>query len=161
MSEAGKIDADSEAVVAELKQMIDACRALRGEMNLSPALRMPLLISGRADRAALHAPYLQALAKLSAVEIVADLPENSIAPVQIVGDFRLMLKVEVDVAAERERLDKDITRMETEISKARAKLENQSFVARAPVAVVEQERERLAGFESRLSQLREQRLRLN
>ena len=161
VSEAGKIDADSEAVVAELKQMIDACRALRGEMNLSPALRMPLLISGRADRAALHAPYLQALAKLSAVEIVADLPENSIAPVQIVGDFRLMLKVEVDVAAERERLDKDITRMETEISKARAKLENQSFVARAPVAVVEQERERLAGFESRLSQLREQRLRLN
>ena len=161
VSEAGKIDADSESVVAELKQMIDACRALRGEMNLSPALRMPLLISGMADRAALHAPYLQALAKLSAVEIVADLPENSIAPVQIVGDFRLMLKVEVDVAAERERLDKDITRMETEIGKARAKLENQSFVARAPVAVVEQERERLAGFESRLSQLREQRLRLN
>jgi valyl-tRNA synthetase len=130
-------------------------------MNLSPALRMPLLIAGMADRAALHAPCLQSLAKLSAVEIVTELPKDSIAPVQIVGDFRLMLKVEVDVAAERERLDKDITRMETEIGKAHAKLDNASFVARAPAAVVEQERERLAGFESRLSQLREQRLRLN
>jgi valyl-tRNA synthetase len=159
-SEPGKIDPTSEAAVAELRAMIDACRALRGEMNLSPAQRMPLLIAGPAARAALHAPFLQSLAKLSEVEVVHALPEDSLAPVQIVGDFRLMLKIEIDVMAERERLDREISRLQSESDKARAKLDNASFVQRAPAAVVDQERERLAGFSATLDRLREQRSKL-
>jgi valyl-tRNA synthetase len=140
--------------------MVDACRALRGEMGISPAQRLPLVVAGPRERAAAHAPYLQVLAKLSGVECVETLPADAVAPVQIVGDFRLMLKVEIDVAAERERLDREIARVDGEIRKAGGKLSNASFVERAPAAVVAQERERLAGFESTVARLREQRARL-
>ncbi len=159
-AEPAKIDEASEARVAELKAMVDACRALRGEMGISPAQRLPLVAAGDPIRLGEIAPYLQALAKLSAVEVVAALPTGSIAPVQIVGDTRLMLKVEIDVDAERERLGKEIARLEGEIRKAQAKLDNPSFVDRAPAAVVAQERERLAGFGGSVQRLREQLARL-
>ncbi|TXL68381.1 valine--tRNA ligase [Zeimonas arvi] len=159
-SEPGKIDEVAEAWVSELKSQIDACRALRGEMGISPAQKLPLVASGDRGRLAGFAPYLKALAKLEAVEIVDALPVDSVAPVQIVGDAHLMLKVEIDVDAERQRLDKEIARIDGEIAKAQGKLGNASFVERAPAAVVEQERGRLAGFSETVAKLRAQRARL-
>ncbi|MDB5793984.1 MAG: valine--tRNA ligase [Noviherbaspirillum sp.] len=154
-----KLDERSEAWMAQLKSLTDATRNLRGEMQLSPALRVPLIMeaANAAEKAQLQsfAPYLQALAKLSEVQVIDKLPESP-APVSIVGTAKLMLKVEIDIAAERERLSKEIARLENEITKANAKLGNESFVARAPAQVVAQEKERLASFSATLDKLREQ-----
>jgi len=154
-----KLDDVSEAWVAQLKQMVDACRSLRGEMNISPAARVPLIATGDAEKLALYAPYLKALAKLEDVAIVADLPEAD-APVMLVDNFKLMLKVEIDVAVEKERLGKEIARLEGEIAKANGKLNNESFVARAPAAVVEQEKARVAEFGANLEKLQSQLAKL-
>ena len=153
-----KIDEAAESWMAQLKLLVDATRNLRGEMQISPSLRIPLIVEPGADaKAALpaFAPYVQALGKLSEVQIVDALPESP-AAVSIVGTTKLMLKVEIDVAAERERLAKEITRIEAEIAKVNGKLGNESFVARAPAAVVAQENERLVNFSATIAKLREQ-----
>jgi valyl-tRNA synthetase len=96
---------------------------------------------------------------VSDVRVVDALPKTD-APVSIAGDFRLMLHVEVDRAAEAVRLGKEIARVEGEVTKARGNLGNESFVARAPAAVVTQMRERHAGHVAMLEKLREQLERL-
>jgi valyl-tRNA synthetase len=151
-----KIDEAAEQWMAELKAMTDACRNLRGEMQLSPAQKVPLVIEA-GDKAKMEpfAKYLQALAKLSDVQVVGTLPESP-APVSVVGTAKLMLKVEIDIAAERERLAKEIARLDGEITKAKTNLGNEGFVARAPAQVVAQMKERLANFEGTLEKLREQ-----
>jgi valyl-tRNA synthetase len=162
-AELAKVDPAADAEVALLKRLIDACRNLRGEMNLPPGQKVPLVATGDARRLAAFAPYMQLLARLSELRIVADLDaaaQGAPAPIAVVDDYRLMLLVEVDVAAERERLAREIARLENEIRKAEGKLGNANFVARAPQAVVVQERERLAGFGAALAKLREQFARL-
>ncbi len=159
-----KIDEESIAHVARLKTLVDACRTLRGEMNVSPATRLPLLTVG--DTAFMHsvAPVLQALAKLSEVKIFDDeaawQTAAQAAPVAMVGDTRLCLHMEIDVAAEKARLSKEIARIDGEITKASAKLGNEAFVAKAPAAVIDQEKKRVADFGTTLTRLRDQLTRL-
>ena len=155
-----RLDAASEARIERLKALTYACRNLRGEMNVSPAQRMPLLVAGGGAEIAEFAPILQALAKLSEVQIVDDMPADALAPVAVVGETRLMLKVEIDIAAERERLAREIDKLEKQIAIARSKLDNDSFVARAPAAVVAQEKQRMADFTATLEQLKPQLARL-
>ncbi|MBS0345027.1 MAG: valine--tRNA ligase [Proteobacteria bacterium] len=159
-ADVGKLDEKSEADVAELKGLIYACRNLRGEMNISPAQRLPLIATGNAERLSKFAPYIAGLAKLSEVQVVDEIGSEELAPVAVVGEQRLMLKVEIDIAAERERVSKEIARLEGEIAKANAKLSNESFVARAPAAVVAQEKERLASFTATVDKLKPQLAKL-
>ena len=156
---ADRIDAAADARMAQLKALVGACRTLRSTMKISPAERVPLIATGNAAELKAFAPYLTALAKLSEVRIVEALPDSE-APVQVVGDYRLLLEIKVDPAEERSRLDKEIARLEGEVSKARAKLGNAAFADKAPPAVVAQERERLAAFAATLEKLVAQRARL-
>jgi valyl-tRNA synthetase len=155
-----KLDPSAEAWVALLKDMVNACRSLRGEMNLSPAQKVPLIVGGDTAAVGAYAPYLAALAKLSEVTAAGDSLPVSEAPVQIIGDFRLMLKIEIDVAAEKERLGKELARIAAEIAKAEKKLSTPSFVERAPAAVVAQEKDRLTNFNDLHAKLAAQLARL-
>ena len=159
LSQPERIDTAAEAFVATLKESIDAVRNLRGEMNVSPALRVPLFISGDASAIAPQLPYLTALAKISDAQIVAQLPDAN-APVALSSTGKWMLDIKIDVAAESARLAKEISRLENEIVKARGKLGNASFVERAPATVVEQEKKRMTEFEATVAQLNSQLTKL-
>ena len=158
-ADAGRIDAAAQTEMARLKDLIGATRNLRGEMSLSPAQKVPLYVEGDVERIGVYGPYMAALARLSEVQAMRKLPEGD-APVAIVGDWRVMLHVEVDREAEIARLDKEIARLEGEIRKAEGKLGNASFVDRAPAAVVAQEKKRLADFAATLDKVRAQRGRM-
>ena len=163
-----KIDEAAEAYVARIQAMVDACRTLRGEMGVSPAQRLPLLaVADTAEEAAFlrsNAAVLQNLAKLSEVKVFDDTTaweqEAQNAPVNVVGAARLALFVEVDVAAEKARLSKEVARLQGEIAKANGKLGNEAFVAKAPPAVIEQERKRVAEFGATLERVQAQLARL-
>ncbi len=160
VARADRHDDQAVARMAELKSLTDAIRALRGEMNLSPGQRVPLLVQGDVQDLDALRPGLMALARLDSVQAVARLPELG-APVQVVGTTQLMLHVEIDLDAERARLDKEIDRLEKEIARAGGKLSNTRFIERAPAAVVEQEKARVAQFGDTLARVRAQRERLD
>ena len=157
-----RIDEGAETFVTTLKEITNATRNLRSELGLSPGEKVPAFIAqsqfanpstGVPFEAFL--PYVQALARISEISLVTKLPEGD-AAVAVGGGARVMLKVEIDVAAECERLTKEIAKLEIEIGKATAKLGNASFADRAPPAVVALERERLAGFENKVVSMRAQ-----
>lgn len=153
------IDQEAIAIAEDLKAHIEAIRVLRGEMQLSPAERVPLLAVGDTEKLTTYLPYLKALAKLSEVQIVDELPDLGF-PVQSLGKSQLMLKVEIDKEAELARLNKEAQRLENEINKAKGKLNNENFINKAPTAVVEQEKERVDKFSELLAQVKEQILKL-
>jgi valyl-tRNA synthetase len=129
-------------------------------MSLSPGARVPLYVSGDALFIEQATPLLMALARLSEVKRFDDdaafAQATRSAAVAVQGESRLALHVEIDVAAETERLGKEIARLQGEIARAQAKLGNQSFVARAPAAVVAQEQQRVAEFTAAVARLQSQ-----
>lgn len=155
-----KIDPAAIAWVEQLKAVVSTCRSLRSEMGLSPSDRVPLLVGGDLSFIREAAAALKVLAKLEKVELIEDeaafTEASAMSPVLVHGAARLALKVEIDVEAEKARLSKEIARLEGEVAKATAKLSNESFVARAPAAVVEQERQRIADFGNTVTRLRAQ-----
>ena len=141
--------------MARLKELVEALRNLRSQMKLPPGQRVPLFAVCSSAEIESYEPSLKALARLSEVRAVQELPQLD-SPVAVVGAWRLMLQIEVDPAAERERLSKEIARLEAERARAEAKLSNPAFVERAPAAVVAQEKERLESFSATLAKLKPQ-----
>jgi valyl-tRNA synthetase len=164
-----RIDESAIAHVTKLKVLVDACRNLRGEMAVSPATKLPLFVLANTpeEKAFVQAsaPVLQALAKLNEVRLFDSESEwaaaAAAAPVAVVGDARICLYMEVDVAAEKLRLGKEVARLEEQITKAHTKLSNEAFVAKAPAAVLEQERKRVADYSDTVTKMKEQLARLS
>jgi valyl-tRNA synthetase len=160
------IDAVTEGEVRWMQQVILALRQIRGEMNIAPSRRLPVLAShGAAADAALIARHRPYLARLAGLESLRRLDAGETPPpsaTALAGELRLHVPMAglIDAAAELERLTKLVAKTRAEVGKARGKLANESFVNHAPADVVAQERERVARFERDLANLDEQLARV-
>jgi valyl-tRNA synthetase len=168
VSQPDRIDPVAEAHVAKLKGLIDSCRTLRSEMNVPPSTKLPMFAlpanAVEAEFMREAAPVLKSLAKLSEVKVFDDEASwqdaAQASPVSVLGDLRMCLHMEIDVAAEKLRIGKEVTRLEGEIARVNGKLSNEAFVAKAPPAVIELERKRVADNAATLLKLQEQLTRL-
>ncbi|KPC49144.1 valine--tRNA ligase [Amantichitinum ursilacus] len=158
VADESKIDAAANADVEILQALAFAARNLRGEMGLSPAQKVPLFLEGDASLVR-FADYLKPLAKLSEVHVVAALPADD-APVAVAPNARLMLKVEVDKAAESARLTKEIAKTQEGLDKVQAKLDKPGYTDKAPAHLVEKDRAQIAELQDKLGKLNEQLAKL-
>ncbi|WP_041193185.1 valine--tRNA ligase [Candidatus Symbiobacter mobilis] len=163
-SDAGNQDDAATTAMQRLQNWVDACRNLRSQMALSPAARPALLLHPAPGVDAVFldmaTPLLCGLARLEGVRILHDEAawntSTQSAPVLVAADAHLCLAVAVDAASEQARLRKELARLEAEIAKARAKLSNPAFVAKAPLVVVEQERQRCTEHEAACAKVLQQ-----
>ena len=156
------VDPEVDNEINWVKGVIEAIRNIRGEMNISPAKAIPVLLS-KGSRQDQH--YLQAnsqfLSKLAKLESIAWLDKAEAAPLsstQLVGNMEVLVPMAgiIDLEAELDRLNKEIEKLEKEITKLSGKLANDSFVAKAPAEVVDKEKEKLATAEASRAQFKEQ-----
>jgi len=163
---AAGLDAQAIADTEWLRAVLSGLRRIRSEMNIAPGKQIPLLFAKgepadrvRTDRFAAQIAFL---ARTESQRWLADGEDEPASAAAIVGELRVLIPLAglIDVAAERARLDREAKRVEGEIAKCNGKLGSETFVANAPAAVVEQERQRLADFTRTLDGLREQARRL-
>jgi valyl-tRNA synthetase len=158
VADLSKVNEAANAQVESLKALAFAVRNLRGEMGLPPSQKTPLLLEG-GDELQQYAAYLVPLAKLASVTIVAQLPEDD-APVAVAGSTRLMLKVEIDKAAESARLTKEIGKLSDNLERIKAKFEKPGYLDKAPAHLVEKDQGLMVEFAEKLAQLQSQLAKL-
>ncbi|HEV7478611.1 MAG TPA: hypothetical protein VGO02_12835 [Burkholderiales bacterium] len=140
--------------------MTVAARNQRNEAKAPPSEKVEAISAGPAQIIS-FIPYVKMLARLSDIQRVSESELNKIdAPMAVIGNTKLKLKIEVDLGAERERVAKEIARIEAQIAQTEGKLSNETFVQRAPPKVVEEFRARLAEFRSTIGKLKEQQEKL-
>jgi valyl-tRNA synthetase len=163
LADAARIDAAADAQVLALQRLVDAARNMRSERSLPPSARVPMVIAPPSPQVELFAPYLMGLARVASVQTMDDLAQHAqagSAPVAVVDDYRFLLAIEVDVAAEREKLGKEAARLEGEIARSQTRLASPGFADRAPEKVVNELRERLALHTATLAKIQEEIARL-
>ncbi len=160
------VDAAAEAEIEWLKAVLNQIRRIRSEMNISPGKTIPLLFAnGNASDRARIAKFASQIAFLARADSQRWIEAGEAEPpsaAAIVGELKLLIPLAglIDLGAEKLRLEKEIKRIDGEIAKCDSKLGTATFIANAPVTVVEQEKQRLADFSSTLTGLREQAARL-
>jgi len=158
----GSVDEQAVADIEWVRGFILGIRRIRGEMDISPAKALPVLLENATaedeQRARRHAALLSRVGRVESVEIVAAGEEPPPSATALLGETRLLVPIAglIDVAAERARLSKQRGKVEADLAKARGKLANDNFVNNAPAAVVAQEQERQVDFERQLASLDEQ-----
>jgi valyl-tRNA synthetase len=159
-------DDAATAEVEWFKNVLSGIRRIRSEMNISPAKIIPLLLAGgdANDRAriAKFAAQISFLARVEAPQWIDSGADEPAAAAAVVGTLRVMIPLAglIDLGAEKARMAKEITRIETEIKKCEGKLSNTNFVANAPAEVVQQERQRITDWTQQISALRDQAQKL-
>ncbi|MDG9671731.1 valine--tRNA ligase [Hahella sp. CR1] len=162
VADASRIDPEAAASIEWLKGVILAVRNIRGEMDISPAKAINVILAqgDDSDRARLQAnqSFLMKLAKLESIRWLAADEEAPMAATQLVGAMQVLVPMAglIDKEAELARLGKEIDKLLKEQQRLQGKLGNESFISKAPEAVVAKEKEKLADAEAALAQLREQ-----
>lgn len=157
-----QVDLAAEAELDWVKHFIMGVRRIRSEMDIAPSKPLPVLLlkASAQDQAWLNNNriYLMTLAKLESIEILADESDAPESAMSLVGDMNILIPMAglIDKDAELARLDKEITKLKSEFERLNAKLNNESFVARAPEAVVAKERDKLNDIKSALTNLEQQ-----
>ena len=136
-----------------LQKLIGAVRNLRGEMGIAPSVKAPLFVES-ADNLADYLKYLPMMARLTEATQVATLPESDDAPVAVMNGARLMLKVEVDKAAETARLNKEAEKLQKALDKLNAKLSKPGYTDKAPAHLVEKDKAELAELEAKMAKVK-------
>ena len=158
--------ADKEKIVqtafdkmAALKDLVEEVRKLRGEMGIAPNVKAPLFVEGNAELEGLL-KYLPSLTRLTEAKLVDSLPEAEDAPVAVCNGARLMLKVEIDKAAETARLSKEAEKLQKALDKLNAKLSKPGYTEKAPVHLVEKDKADLAELEDKMAKVQTQLAKL-
>ena len=147
------------AHMARLQEIIGAARNLRGEMGLAPSVKAPLYLEGDAGLQTLL-PYLPIMARLSDAQLVAQLPESDDAPIAVCNGARLMLKIEIDKAAENARLNKEADKLHKMREKLEAKLAKPGYTDKAPAHLVDKDRADLAELHEKIGKIEAQLAKL-
>ena len=158
--------ADKEQIVqtafdkmAALKDLVEEVRKLRGEMGIAPNVKAPLFVEGSAELEGLL-KYLPSLTRLTEAKLVDNLPESEDAPVAVCNGARLMLKVEIDKAAETARLSKEAEKLQKALDKLNAKLSKPGYTEKAPAHLVEKDKADLAELEDKMAKVQNQLAKL-
>lgn len=158
--------ADKEKIVqtafdkmAALKDLVEEVRKLRGEMGIAPNVKAPLFVEGSAELEGLL-KYLPSLTRLTEAKLVDSLPEAEDAPVAVCNGARLMLKVEIDKAAETARLSKEAEKLQKALDKLNAKLSKPGYTEKAPAHLVEKDKADLAELEDKMAKVQIQLAKL-
>ncbi|MBG9032138.1 valine--tRNA ligase [Neisseria meningitidis] len=142
-----------------LQDLIGAVRNLRGEMGIQPNVKAPLFVESTDDLAD-YLKYLPMMTRLIEAQQVAALPESEDAPVAVCNGARLMLKVEIDKAAETARLSKEAEKLQKALDKLNAKLSKPGYTEKAPAHLVEKDKADLAELEDKMAKVQNQLAKL-
>lgn len=158
-ADGGEIVQTAFGQMTVLQDLIGTVRNLRGEMGIQPNVKAPLFVES-ADDLADYLKYLPMMTRLTEARQVASLPESEDAPVAVCNGARLMLKVEIDKAAETARLSKEAEKLQKALDKLNAKLSKPGYIEKAPAHLVEKDKADLAELEDKMAKVQNQLAKL-
>ncbi|KJV40363.1 valine--tRNA ligase [Acinetobacter brisouii] len=158
--EAAKINDQAEADMQWLQGLIGAVRNIRGEMGLGNARLLPVLLQNTTDAEKAQITRIEALfkalAKVESITFLADAEQPPLSSSSVVGHVSVFVPMKglIDPKAELGRLQKDLDKVQKQHDQIATKLGNEGFVAKAPAAVVEGEKVKLAEFADQLAKIK-------
>lgn len=158
-ADGGEIVQTAFGQMTVLQDLIGTVRNLRGEMGIQPNVKAPLFVES-ADDLADYLKYLPMMTRLTEARQVASLPESEDAPVAVCNGAHLMLKVEIDKAAETARLSKEAEKLQKALDKLNAKLSKPGYTEKAPAHLVEKDKADLAELEDKMAKVQNQLAKL-